>query len=102
MTKEQQNVLAFMVKARQATPSTPTIPDEPTRILRAKLILEEATELIVKGLGLGFNQEFGPDGIGWSFWVLHEPDLVEIADGHADLGVVNDGTAIACGPVEAK
>ena len=45
MTKEQNNVKEFMVKAGQATPDKPIIPDAATRILRVKLLLEEVLEL---------------------------------------------------------
>jgi len=43
-----------MQQAGQETPSKPTIPDEATRLLRARLILEEALETI-SALGVEMN-----------------------------------------------
>jgi len=99
MTKEQNNVKEFMSKRGQLTPDKPTIPDELTRLSRARLHLEEVTELIVQGLAVGFNFELLADGkIKWDVWTLKQtPSLTEIADGVADLGFVGDGTALACG-----
>ncbi len=59
------------------------------RRLRARLILEEALETIQ---GLGFHVPVGEIS-------EHEKgfDLVAVADGCADLSVVNTGTLIACG-----
>lgn len=92
-----------MQKAGQATPPAPTIPDEETRLLRAKLILEEALET-VKALGVGvrvttddgqevdFNHvdhlDFFPEGT---------TDLEGVVDGCADISVVTIGTLIAFG-----
>jgi hypothetical protein len=78
-----------MSKARQVVPATPTVPEEKIRLLRARLILEEACETIH---ALGFGLQVGelkprPGGI----------DLVDIADGCGDLSVVTIGTLSACG-----
>lgn len=51
-SEHQQRIDEFMVKAGQMVPFARTQPDEATRILRAKLILEEAFETIIKGLGV--------------------------------------------------
>lgn len=91
-----------MEQAQQETPKTPTIPSLEIRILRAKLIMEEAFETIERGLGVMVVSKY--DGI-ISFendlWFEehqnNEPDLVHLADGCADLKVVTVGTEIACG-----
>lgn len=91
-----------MRKAGQALPDRPTVPDERTRELRAKLILEEALETIS---ALGFIVEVGGynlsdkrvrEGIE-PISPDREPDLEGIADGCADIIVVTTGTLSACG-----
>jgi predicted HAD superfamily Cof-like phosphohydrolase len=101
-----------MVKARQTVPTVPTIPDETVRRFRASLILEEALETI-EALGFAIvlrdienNREitYWP-GVSTSkvfFSRVREPDLVEIADGCADLSVVTVGTLSACGIPDLK
>lgn len=93
-----RRVLEFMGGAKQVAPKDllvwPMMPDAKTRLLRATLILEEAIET-VNALGFklmydGKNYMVDPDQI-------QEPDLIEIADGCADLSVVNIGTLVACG-----
>jgi len=90
-----------MQKAGQATPDAPVIPSEEIRILRAKLILEEALET-VRGLGVGVR--LGPDGAVVSskeadlqFHIDRPVDLEEVVDGCADISVVTIGTLIAFG-----
>jgi predicted HAD superfamily Cof-like phosphohydrolase len=98
-----------MVKAGQEVPDEPVIPDGKTRVLRAKLILEEAFETVK---ALGVKVRFSPDQ-GGSMWSDHwcevddlsrmsfsatdDADLEGIADGCADVIVVTTGTLIACG-----
>lgn len=94
----QQRVEQFMRLAGQATPDRPMVPDEATRRLRAKLILEEALETVE---ALGFAVEVDktvrvriedvcvvPYG---------EPNLLQIVDGCCDLSVVTSGTLSSCG-----
>jgi predicted HAD superfamily Cof-like phosphohydrolase len=96
----QQRVEELMFKAGQEVPNKPTVPNAQTRILRAKLILEEALETI-RDLGVnvvlpatnnGFlnysDLQFGDNGV---------PNLEGIADGCADISVVTMGTLSACG-----
>ncbi len=85
----QVRVEMFMEQAGQATPDRPTIPDEDTRRLRASLILEECIETIE---ALGF--QLMPDG---TLSAYGDCDLVEVADGCADISVVTMGTLSACG-----
>lgn len=91
----------FMQNAGQDTPSTVTIPDDETRILRAKLILEEALETVT---ALGVTATVAPESNGklerntsLAFSITGEPDLEEIVDGCADISVVTIGTLIAFG-----
>jgi len=104
MTKEQRSVATFMSSAGQTIPSEPTIPSLEIRKLRAKLILEEALETINDGLGLQVLLMTGlPEGEmlvdmgGVSLIETGPGDLVELADGLADLAYVQLGTACAAG-----
>lgn len=99
----------LMARAGQDIPDKPVVPDGKTRVLRAKLILEEALETVK---ALGVKVEFRPDegGSMWSgsshviedlsrmrFSSPGEGDLEGICDGCADVIVVTTGTLIACG-----
>lgn len=107
----QQRTEQFMLLAGQQVPLAPTIPSEDVRRLRAKLIWEECLETI-RGLGfeprvLDASQAHLADSDKeWAsvdeqaevkFIAVCEPDLVEIADGCADIIVVTTGTLSACG-----
>lgn len=89
-----------MQKAGQATPETVTIPDAETRILRAKLILEEALETVhALGVMVRVESAEGPELVEGH---LHysdgrPPDLEMVVDGCADISVVTMGTLIAFG-----
>jgi predicted HAD superfamily Cof-like phosphohydrolase len=89
-----------MQKAGQDTPSSVVIPDEETRILRAKLILEEALETLT-ALGVTATVTDSDGKLGrstkLSFAVTGEADLEEIVDGCADISVVTIGTLVAFG-----
>ena len=52
MTENQKQVRDWMSAFGQETPDKPGIPSLEVRKLRAKLILEEALETIVNGLGV--------------------------------------------------
>jgi len=101
-SNHQQKVDVFMKFAEQDLPSGPLVPDIEIRELRARLILEEALETIE---ALGFSINHVPnqpeDGkIAFENMKLIgdlEPNLVEIADGCADVKVVTTGTLSACG-----
>ncbi len=105
----QQSIERTMIKAEQAVPDKPCIPSKKVRLLRAMLILEEALET-VRALGFeikskplkAFYDDSGtlqlPDDVfDPKFENRYEPNLVEIADGCADLSVVTIGTLSACG-----
>lgn len=94
----QERVAKFMGHAKQKTPRTPCIPDEETRLLRARLILEEALET-VNALGVSVYDHIGTliTEEDLDLRADCQPNLVEIADGCADVAVVTTGTALACG-----
>lgn len=94
-----------MTKAGQCVFHHPSIPSLETRKLRAQLILEEALETVA---AMGFQVVDKISGT----WIFStelefleigennrkiEPDIVGVADGIADLQVVNLGTAVAFG-----
>lgn len=105
-TEHQLNVENFMLLAGQAVPSTPMIPSEDIRRLRAKLIFEETLETI-KALGFSIEIDMGPsqgllvldeiDGDEVMLCAGLEPDLEQIVDGCCDIKVVTTGTLSACG-----
>lgn len=105
-SKHQQAVDAFMRGAGQHLPSKPTVPDEATRIGRARLLLEECLETI-EALGVTVVARDEIDGecvvLGMCDSVLDfetfpcSISLSEIIDGCIDLRVVATGTLSACG-----
>lgn len=98
-TDHQTRIEEFMEKAGQKLPPNPTVPDLDTRILRAKLILEEAMET-VEALGVGVGIKQSADILHYdnlNFFEGNDPDLVEIVDGCCDVSVVTMGTLSACG-----
>ena len=96
----QKRVDRFMELAEQNLPLSPSIPSEETRKLRAKLIFEECLETI-DALGVSLTTGAGAFAINKDanieYTVDHDPDLIEIADGCADVMVVTTGTLSACG-----
>ncbi len=96
----QQKVDMLMRLAGQNLPDQPTMPSFDVRILRAKLIMEEALETIERGLGINVYYTRGGgliDNDELHFECANEPDMVELADGCADLRVVTTGTLSAAG-----
>jgi predicted HAD superfamily Cof-like phosphohydrolase len=89
-SKHYRRVKDFMQKAKQATPSHPTVPSLEVRKLRARLILEEALETVT---ALGFAPSAGIDLVQNDDTI----NLVEVVDGCCDVMVVTTGTLIACG-----
>ena len=103
-TPHYTRVREFMQKVGQETPSTPVIPDEKTRLLRAKLILEEAIETIqAMGVEVRLRDTEGHTGVvtvdphELTFSIKGEVDLEGVVDGCADISVVTIGTLIAFG-----
>ena len=86
-----------MEKAGQDTPSAVSIPDERTRLLRARLILEEALETLQ---ALGVEVQLSGERVTFedcSLTARGEVDLEGVVDGCADISVVTVGTLIAFG-----
>jgi predicted HAD superfamily Cof-like phosphohydrolase len=106
MTLHYHRVKKFMQHAGQDTPNKPTVPGGKTAELRARLVLEEAFEL-VKALGvhvyanepLAKGERLDYDSL--KMVATEDADLVGVMDGCADLSVVNIGTLIACGVKDA-
>jgi len=88
----QQMVEEFMRGANQAVPDKPCIPPNTVRELRARLVLEEALELIH---ALGFEL-FDEDAVGLCY-KDGEIILKDIIDGCIDQRVIATGTLSACG-----
>ncbi len=107
MTDHYLAVLEFMQCAKQDTPSYVRIPDEDVRVLRARLVLEEALELVeALGVDVEFPNVHDPE---IDYAALHFDDLrfgprkdhviasAEVAKECADVAVVNTGTLVAFG-----
>ena len=102
----QKRIEAFMRYAGQDVPSEPTEPSAEIRLLRAKLIFEEAMETIT-ALGVDVMvdnamQQNGPVCLHSKNHTLvvnprRPMDMIEVADGCADISVVTIGTLSACG-----
>ena len=98
----QRRVEQFMKNAGQAVPHAPTMPDLKTRMLRARLIMEEARETVrALGLDATIPPQMNRGEVHWNngigIYERGEPDLIEVADGCADISVVTIGTLSACG-----
>jgi predicted HAD superfamily Cof-like phosphohydrolase len=106
-TPHQERVERFMVEAGQDVPMAPCIPAEPVLRLRAKLIMEEALEtvralgftpgVVYHGVGAGGIVPISEGTLSLEVNPYRQPDLIEIADGCADISVVTIGTLSACG-----
>jgi predicted HAD superfamily Cof-like phosphohydrolase len=99
MDKNQERVLKFMQAAGQHTPNKVYTPDANTRMLRARLLLEEVNELIeAMGLSCTYGEHSEVINLEKVKFIEDKPvDLAEVADGIADIKVISDGTAIAFG-----
>jgi len=108
-SNHQQRIEETMALASQETPSTPTEPSLEVRKLRASLIIEEAIETIERGLGIEVVVSYPDNNVGdrsemplscMAHFEFNEDgpfNMIETADGCADLSVVNTGTLSACG-----
>ena len=94
MSAHQIRTEEFMKQGGQVPPSRATMPDEDTRELRARLIMEEALETI-QALGCTLCVR-GEEAFNFKTDVRirseHPPDFEGIVDGCADLMVVTTGT----------
>lgn len=78
-----------------------TVPNQEIRLLRAKLIIEEALETVK---ALGFDLSAGHFYLNaltkFTFEANNEPNLEGIIDGCVDLNYVTSGTLASCGVPE--
>lgn len=108
-TAHQERIEEFMQKAEQSVPDYPVEPDKPTRLLRAKLILEEALETVsALGVNVTTPSSLSSPTVPIQFKDLqffinpYKPfDMVEVVDGCCDISVVTIGTLSACGVKDA-
>lgn len=106
MTNEQKRVENCMRTFDQEVLDKPTQDEsEAKAFLRARLMLEETLETITKGLGIKIHfLDTSVDKESLKYFVDHAMfqktsniDLVELADGIADMNVVSLGTSSAYG-----
>lgn len=102
----QAQVLAFHEATDSAVATEPTLMDEETRALRAKLIMEEAVETVA---ALGFDVsadivkadsflgEHNGSFIGRFNKAYEKPNLLDFIDGMCDLIYVIAGSAVSAG-----
>ncbi len=88
----QKRIEQFMVGAGQAIPDSPRAPSGYERLLRIRLIMEELLETAVaSGVAISTDsRQLTMDSL--VFKVVRDPDMVEVADGLADLSVVVIGS----------
>jgi len=108
--RPQQDIVTLMTQYNQEVKSSPELPDAQTRLLRARLVFEEAVEF-VKGCGCtlarvaaapaGETQAALPHSLIDELAVVPDPsghpDLVEYVDGCVDQLVVTYGALNAAG-----
>jgi predicted HAD superfamily Cof-like phosphohydrolase len=102
--RPQQDIVTLMQLFNQQVKESPGLPDAETRLLRARLVFEEALEF-VKGCGCmvtlagsnGAEQAALIDNIGVELDPNREPDFVEYVDGCIDQLVVTYGALNAAG-----
>ena len=92
----QDKVKEFMKLAGQATPEKIVEPDDKTKILRVKLLMEELLEF-ADAAGVKVNVGFEVDITDFDFEVVNKSDFVEVADAFADIEYVLHGAAISYG-----
>lgn len=102
MNKIQSQVKDFMLKAQQSCPDKPEVPSLESRILRARLSLEEVLEFIeASGLELKIPATLHDKSAHMDYFNIVEssnpPNIAEIADSIGDLSYVNYGAANAWG-----
>lgn len=107
-SEHQQRVEQFMRLAKQDVPNTPTEPSKEVRLLRARLIFEEAMETIRNGLGVcvaikesyGQYIDIGARLDDLEFALDYPFNMTETIDGCCDLSVVTIGTLSAIGVLD--
>lgn len=98
----QQDIVTLMKQFEQQVKDSPELPDPATRLLRARLVFEEALEF-VRACGCTVISDHKPviDDIAVELDPTVTPDLVEYVDGCIDQLVVTYGALNAAG-VEAQ
>jgi predicted HAD superfamily Cof-like phosphohydrolase len=104
--RPQQDIVTLMKQFNQQVKESPELPDPDTRLLRARLVFEEAIEF-VKGCGCtvtrtiaGLNGEEQTaiiDDVGVALDPNGKPDFAEYVDGCIDQLVVTYGALNAAG-----
>jgi predicted HAD superfamily Cof-like phosphohydrolase len=104
--RPQQDIVTLMTQFNQEVKNSPALPDPATRLLRARLVFEEALEF-VKGCGCtvampadgtrGEDHAAVIDEITVELDSKGKPDLVEYVDGCIDQLVVTYGALNAAG-----
>ncbi len=100
--RPQEDIVTLMKQFDQQVKESPELPDAATRLLRARLVFEEALEF-VRGCGCtvtisrGENESAVIDEIGVVLDPNGEPDFVEYVDGCVDQLVVTYGALNAAG-----
>ena len=104
--KAMQNAMPEAKTYLQECPSRIFFPLKEVRELRAKLIFEECIETIkAMGVDMTVNQEsiLSKAKLGdIQFAAKYEPDIIEVADGLADIDVVVGGTYAVFGMDDAE
>lgn len=103
-TEHYKRVRAFMKGAKQKVRNTPGLPNGKTRVLRAKLIIEEALETVAAlgvdcrvNLGDDCKYEVLMDRLEFNDLGEEHVSMKEVADGCADIHVVTTGTLVSFG-----
>jgi len=97
--RPQQDIVTLMKQFDQEVKESPEMPDAKTRLLRARLVFEEALEF-VRACGCTVATADGAaviDGIGVMADPKGIPDLTEYVDGCVDQLVVTYGALNAAG-----
>lgn len=100
--RPQQDIVTLMKQFDQEVKESPEMPDAKTRLLRARLVFEEALEF-VKGCGCTVLVSGGEDAaavinsISVALDPSGKPDLTEYVDGCVDQLVVTYGALNAAG-----
>lgn len=108
----QRAVEEFMRRAGQLVPPLPMEPSAQVRLLRARLILEEALETIQRGLGIRISTWLSREDVTameaeirfdrLSFDIDDMFSMADTVDGCCDLRVVTTGTLSACGVADVE
>lgn len=90
---EHEKVKEFHRVMGIPTHERPSMPDEATRLLRCRLLLEETLEFI-RASGCSVNAYHG---LGFCVITTHAPDLAAMAQENADVRYIAHGNDLAMG-----